>query len=92
MAHHRSSPQQDQAQGGAQAIEDAAALAAVLPRGTPAEAVPARLELYEEIRSERAHKIQEFSRLSGRDWVNGRPVSDGKPETAPSPPFQDEKG
>jgi 2-polyprenyl-6-methoxyphenol hydroxylase-like FAD-dependent oxidoreductase len=70
-------PQQDQAQGAAQAMEDAAALAAVLPYGTAPEAVPRHLELYEAIRAERAHRIQEFSRLAGMDWVDGKLMFDG---------------
>ncbi|KAG7293060.1 hypothetical protein NEMBOFW57_003106 [Staphylotrichum longicolle] len=65
-----------QAQGGAQAIEDAAALAAVLPLGTDPEVVPERLKLYELIRCARAHRIQEYSRLTGQDWVGGKPVVD----------------
>ena len=48
-------------------MEDAAALAVVLQRGTKAEDVPERLRLYEKIRMERAHRIQEYSRLAGRD-------------------------
>lgn len=68
----------DQAQGGAQAIEDAAALAAVLPLGTEPQDVPERLELYETIRSERASRIQEYSRLTGRDWVAGTAAYDSK--------------
>jgi 2-polyprenyl-6-methoxyphenol hydroxylase-like FAD-dependent oxidoreductase len=68
----------DQAQGAAQAIEDAAALAAVLPQGTTPAEVPERLKLYERIRYERAHKIQEHSRLAGLDWVGGQPVVDSK--------------
>ncbi|KAH6853737.1 hypothetical protein B0I37DRAFT_14218 [Chaetomium sp. MPI-CAGE-AT-0009] len=65
-----------QAQGGAQAIEDAAALAAVLPMGTEPVDVPERLELYEKIRHERASCIQKYSRLAGQDWVVGRPRVD----------------
>ncbi len=72
-----------QAQGGAQAIEDAAALAAVLPQGTPPDAVPKRLELYEAIRSDRAHNIQEYSRLTGQDWTGTKPAVDRKPDGAP---------
>jgi 2-polyprenyl-6-methoxyphenol hydroxylase-like FAD-dependent oxidoreductase len=48
-------------------MEDAAALAVVLQRGTKAEDVPERLRLYEKIRMERAHRVQEYSRLAGRD-------------------------
>lgn len=58
----------DQAQGGAQAIEDAIALAAVLPReATKLDEVPERLKLYETIRFERARHTQEYSRLAGQD-------------------------
>lgn len=42
-------------------------LAAVLPFGTKPEDVPERLQLYEKIRYERAHAIQQFTRLAGRD-------------------------
>lgn len=48
-------------------MEDAAALAVVLQRGTKPEEVPERLRLYEKIRMERAHRVQEYSRLAGRD-------------------------
>jgi 2-polyprenyl-6-methoxyphenol hydroxylase-like FAD-dependent oxidoreductase len=57
----------DQGQGGAAAIEDAISLSAVLPFGTRPADVPERLRLYEEIRYERAHAIQQFTRLAGRD-------------------------
>lgn len=53
------------------AIEDAASLSVVLPRGTKPGQVEARLELYERIRRDRAHRIQEFSRQAGQDWVEG---------------------
>ncbi|WDK12969.1 FAD binding domain-containing protein [Colletotrichum graminicola] len=65
-----------QGQGAVQAIEDAASLSIVLPRGTRPTAVPERLRLYERIRSGRAHKIQAYSREAGRD-VQG---DDDKPE------------
>ena len=48
-------------------MEDAAALAVVLQRGIKAEEVPERLRLYEKIRMERANRVQEYSRLAGRD-------------------------
>lgn len=48
-----------QGQGGGQAMEDAAALGALLPLGTLPEEVPERLQLYDMCRYERAHKIQE---------------------------------
>ncbi|KAJ4129654.1 hypothetical protein NW754_003936 [Fusarium falciforme] len=59
-----------QGQGAGVAIEDAASLAVVLPRGTVPEQVPERLQLYQEFRLERAHKIQQFSRRAGRDSVD----------------------
>jgi hypothetical protein len=40
--------------------------------------VPERLKLYETIRFKRAFKIQEYSRLTGQDWVDGQPVVDSK--------------
>lgn len=60
-----------QGQGAGCAIEDAASLAVVLPADISAEDVPARLKLYESIRFERANKIQEYSRLAGRDIKDG---------------------
>ncbi|KAK1600642.1 uncharacterized protein LY79DRAFT_574906 [Colletotrichum navitas] len=61
-----------QGQGAGQAMEDAAALAVVLPNGTYPEDVTERLRLYEQIRLERAHKIQEFSRQAGMDRIPGQ--------------------
>lgn len=56
-----------QGQGGGQAIEDASSLGAILPLGTSAGDVRRRLQLYNECRYDRAHQIQEFTRLAGRD-------------------------
>ena len=56
-----------QGQGGGCAIEDAASLAVVLPGDTPIDEIPDRLQLYEQIRRERAHRIQDFSRIAGSD-------------------------
>ncbi|KAF2111908.1 FAD binding domain-containing protein [Lophiotrema nucula] len=56
-----------QGQGAGVAIEDAAALAVVLPLGTRPDEVGERLKLYQDIRMERANRIQEHSRLAGRD-------------------------
>ncbi|KKY16308.1 putative fad binding domain protein [Diplodia seriata] len=56
-----------QGQGAGQAMEDAAALAVVLPQGTRPEDVPQRLKLYFEFRYERCTKIQRFSQQAGRD-------------------------
>lgn len=68
----------DQGQGAGQAIEDAASLAVVLPLGTPLSSIPSRLKLYEKCRYERASKIQEFSRLVGKDAGDGPPVDANK--------------
>ncbi|KAF0323016.1 FAD-dependent monooxygenase OpS4 [Colletotrichum asianum] len=51
-----------QGQGGAQAIEDAAALGALFPMGTRKEDVQRRLGAYMEARYDRATMVQDFSR------------------------------
>lgn len=56
-----------QGQGGGQAIEDAVALATLLPLGTSRQDIPERLQLYNECRYERSHKIQDFTRTAGKD-------------------------
>ncbi|KAI5927748.1 hypothetical protein F4810DRAFT_279687 [Camillea tinctor] len=56
-----------QGQGAGQAIEDAVALSVVLPSGTSPSDVPERLKLYEKIRYDRAHAVQEYSRRVGQD-------------------------
>ncbi|KAM5349873.1 hypothetical protein ACJ41O_006378 [Fusarium nematophilum] len=56
-----------QGQGAGVAMEDAVSLAVVLQRGTTADEVPERLRLYEDIRYDRANKIQEHSRWAGKD-------------------------
>ncbi|ETS85304.1 hypothetical protein PFICI_03329 [Pestalotiopsis fici W106-1] len=53
-------------QGGAMAIEDGAALAALFPHGTTRAQVSSRLELWEECRRERVERIQSFTRWNGR--------------------------
>ena len=53
-----------QGQGGAVAIEDAVALGIVLERGVKREQIVDRLQLYQQIRKERADKLQHFTRLS----------------------------
>lgn len=63
-----------QGQGAGSAIEDAAALAVVLPSDVRKEDIQDRLKLYEEIRMGRAHRIQEFSRVLGRDPGEGDDV------------------
>lgn len=52
----------DQGQGGAQAIEDAAALGALFTPDTRPEDVPSRLELYMKCRYERATMVQTYTR------------------------------
>jgi len=54
-----------QGQGGGVAIEGTASLAVFLPEGTTSEEVPERLKLYEKCRMERAHKVQEDTRMAG---------------------------
>ncbi|KAE8311999.1 hypothetical protein BDV41DRAFT_540085 [Aspergillus transmontanensis] len=61
-----------QGQGAGIAIEDAASLAVVLPQGTPVEEIPERLQLYHEIRYERASQVQEYSRILGEDRTDGK--------------------
>ncbi|KAH9909374.1 hypothetical protein F4778DRAFT_768240 [Xylariomycetidae sp. FL2044] len=65
-----------QGQGAGQAMEDAAALATVLPKGTSPSNILERLKLYEKIRYDRAHTIQEYSRQAGKDWIDGKPQID----------------
>jgi acetoacetate decarboxylase len=45
----------------------------MLPADVPRDQIPARLKLYEKCRLERASKIQEVSRISGRDLGSGPP-------------------
>ncbi|KAI7789009.1 fad binding domain protein [Diaporthe eres] len=71
-----------QGQGAGQAIEDAATISVVLPRGTPPQAVSDRLKLYEKIRYDRAHQIQEYSRQAGKDWIDGKAQIDMMAYTA----------
>lgn len=54
-------------QGGAMAIEDAAALTVMLSRGVTAADVPERLKLYNQARLKRATLIQGYSRVAGGD-------------------------
>ncbi|KAF7528389.1 hypothetical protein G7054_g10167 [Neopestalotiopsis clavispora] len=65
-----------QGQGGAQAIEDGAALGALLPLGVTKDEIPGRLKLYMEARYDRATLVQNFSRqmafqTSEKDKVGG---------------------
>ncbi|PIA91498.1 hypothetical protein CB0940_10034 [Cercospora beticola] len=50
--------------GAGQAIEDAAAIAVVLPLGTALEEVEERLKLYETCRYERAHWVREYAHMA----------------------------
>ena len=61
-----------QGQGAAMAMEDAVALGTVLEKGLTADEVPARLKLYNDIRYERACKIQQYTRLAGLDVQEGK--------------------
>ncbi|KAK8906639.1 hypothetical protein QC760_005222 [Botrytis cinerea] len=63
-----------QGQGAGSAIEDAAALAVVLQGDVRKEDIQERLKLYQEIRMGRAHRIQEFSRVLGKDPGEGDDV------------------
>ncbi|KAL1894197.1 hypothetical protein Sste5346_005983 [Sporothrix stenoceras] len=56
-----------QGQGAGVAMEDAASLAVVLPNDTQPAEISERLQLYEKFRYTRANRIQEYSRLAGRD-------------------------
>ncbi|KAF1992255.1 FAD/NAD(P)-binding domain-containing protein [Aulographum hederae CBS 113979] len=67
------------AQGGAQALEDAATLGVVLGKGVGRDDVEERLKLYFEIRSERAAWVQEFARSAEL----------GKPSVDPKVFFQE---
>ena len=65
-----------QGQGGAQAMEDGAALGALLPLGTKPEVIPARLKLYMQARYDRATMVQNFTRqmaflTSDEDKIGG---------------------
>ncbi|KAI6712513.1 hypothetical protein JHW43_004923 [Diplocarpon mali] len=61
-----------QGQGGAQAIEDAAALGALLPYGTRASDISRRLELYVQARYDRATMVQEFTRQAAFKTSRGK--------------------
>lgn len=52
----------------------------VLPLGTPITEIHDRLKLYEKIRYDRAHLVQEHSRLAGEDLIDGRPIVDSMSE------------
>ena len=68
-----------QGQGAGMAIEDAVSLATLLSPGTTHFDIPSRLELYNQARYTRAHKIQHFSRLIGRDQSDSsEPMDMGK--------------
>ena len=56
-----------QGQGAGIAMEDAASLAVVLPKNTQSTDIAERLQLYESFRYTRANRIQEYSRVAGRD-------------------------
>lgn len=65
-----------QGQGGAQAIEDAISIAVMLGADIKKENIPARLKLYQQARKERAHTIQEYTRLAGNASPENGPPFD----------------
>jgi len=65
-------------QGAACAIEDAGSLGVMLCQGVTAEQVTERIKLYEHARMKRAHQLQEFSRVAGRDLTPDAMDSAGK--------------
>ncbi|RMD44997.1 hypothetical protein DV735_g78, partial [Chaetothyriales sp. CBS 134920] len=64
-----------QGQGAGVAMEDAAAIGVVLERGLSRDQVPDRLKLYQDIRYERANRIQEYSRLMGKDIQDAKGIN-----------------
>ncbi|SPO06393.1 related to salicylate 1-monooxygenase [Cephalotrichum gorgonifer] len=54
-----------QGQGGSIAIEDVASLCVLLRKGVTKKEIPERLALYGKLRPDRAHQVQEFSRIAG---------------------------
>lgn len=59
-------------QGAAQAQEDAISIAVLLQLTSKSSQVPELLKLYDGIRRERAHEIQQLTRLNGVDADKGR--------------------
>ena len=54
----------DQGQGGAQSLEDGAALGALFPADTTVDQIPQRLELYNKVRYGRAVTVMLMSRIN----------------------------
>ena len=54
----------------------------MFPGDVKKEEITARLELYQKIRMERAHRIQEYSRIAGSDLKEGVKI-DSKPSPHP---------
>ncbi|KAL2823522.1 hypothetical protein BJY01DRAFT_256601 [Aspergillus pseudoustus] len=67
-----------QGQGGGQAIEDGVSLGPLLPLGTTPSQVPAALELYQQVRYDRASKIEWLSRTqqAGNTRLTSRQIHD----------------
>ncbi|KAF7919697.1 uncharacterized protein EAE97_011615 [Botrytis byssoidea] len=61
-----------QGQGGAQAIEDSAAIGALFPLGTRSSDVQQRLKLYVEARYDRATLVQDFTRQAAFETPRGK--------------------
>ena len=63
-------------------MEDATSLGALLPAGTQPQDIQGRLILYNECRYTRAHQIQEYTRLAGRDAKEFKAVLEERDNTA----------
>jgi len=73
------------AQGAAQALEDAATITVLLKRGTTAAEIRQRLQLYFEIRHERANWVQDFARSADQSTPQNPGV---KPKIDPAKFFE----
>jgi salicylate hydroxylase len=67
----------DQGQGGGQAIEDGAAIGALLSNITTLEDLPKRLQMFQDVRRSRASAIQIFSN-AGQDEA-AKIIKDAQP-------------
>ncbi|EME77765.1 uncharacterized protein MYCFIDRAFT_79031 [Pseudocercospora fijiensis CIRAD86] len=63
-------------QGAAQAMEDGVSIAVLLQQGTKSAEILPLVQLYDQIRRERVHYIQEKTRMNGRDEGKGRLTPD----------------
>lgn len=79
----------DMGQGGAMAIEDAVSIATLLPLGSKAEDIPARLEMYQTSRRPRIDMVLHFTRLNGRREDDKNNVRLSREFIFPSAPGRD---